>query len=400
MIELDGIAYTVATPAENAQGMLESINTYCLENNVKNSKGEVVQFSANLTNPLYIILYGCGYIASQVQKLLYNIGCLMNIGSASDRQIMTLADIAGMHRLQPTATVFKALITAASAGPCNITTDLSCSIQVSGVNLVFYPAFEITIPAGASRPMAFVCETLGAYNFGTNAITSFDAPVENFGVMLQDVPIPGQDLETIAHLRSRLLNRRETITGVDKCREAISDLQGIIACNIFFNYDSNYSITISELVIPPRQCGLFILGYSPDVAETYWSHLITYTAGLTDPSTIKQEYVGQNSQVHKIAWKPAIPRQCWIRVYYRDTLSIEQRAAISNSILTLMLHLDIGQRLSSTDVLQVVPNEYHLLGAELTLDTYGTWGYSVTPAQGEYIEITTDQIYTIQGDSL
>jgi hypothetical protein len=398
VIELDNIAYQVNTTEENAQSILNSINTLSMERGLTDPDGNAVQFDANLANPLYLIIHGCAYIAARLQRLLYNLGCMMNIASASDRQVMMLADIARTRRYTPTKTIFKALVYSNGLGVCHITENHTVSIQLSGKTQKFHPTNETFIAPDSFAVVVFRAEQTGALIITAGQITRFDAPVpDNFHRMEQSQSVPGKELETIAALRSRLLNRRETTSGLDKCQEALSNLEGILACNIYFNYDAYYSVTINDLVIQPRRVGMFLLGYSPDVASTYWNYSTALTAGDSDPTCIKQDYYAANGQNHPVYWKPAIPRACWVHVYYRDTLSVDQRDEIVSDILKLMLQTSIGTPLTTADILGAIRSDYVMLGAELTLNEQGQWSYKITPNVGEYLDLKAENITTAQG---
>ena len=108
--------------------MLGFINDYCTTNNITNSKGELVQIEQNWANPLYILLFGFSYLVTVLQKLIYNVGCSLNIARASDRQVMNIAEIANVKRKEATKTTIQAIIysklTGTVAVPCHITKDL------------------------------------------------------------------------------------------------------------------------------------------------------------------------------------------------------------------------------------------------------------------------------------
>jgi hypothetical protein len=400
LIELDGIAYQVQSTDENAQSILTAINTLAQERGLKDKQGNDVQFSGNLTNPLYLIIWGCGYIAARLQRLMYGIGCLLNIGSASDRQVLTLADIARVRRYTPTRTVFRAIVYSNAMGSCAITTEHTVTIELNGATHKFHPANEETIPPNSSKVMIFRAEEPGQISITEGLVSSFDDPIPtNFDHFDQAQSVPGRELEPISELRSRILNRRETVSGLDKCQEAIANLDGIFACNIYFNYDAYYSTTVSGLLIPPRHCGIYIIGYSPLVASTYWNYSMAETAGENDPLCVVQDYTAANGQHYPVCWKPAAPKNCWIHVYYRDTLSVVQREEIVADILKLMLNVSIGRSLTTADILGAIRPGHIILGAELSDNSQGNWSYKITPQPGEYFDLQAANITTAQGVS-
>src|SRR5574344_910779 len=112
MIDLDGKTFTIKTPTENTETLLNYINSYCSENNIRNSKGELIYISANFTNPLYLILWGLGYFITAIQNLIYSIGKSLNVQEASDEQLLNIADMAGIKRGSASVTTFTAQVRA------------------------------------------------------------------------------------------------------------------------------------------------------------------------------------------------------------------------------------------------------------------------------------------------
>ncbi|MGL4483428.1 MAG: hypothetical protein ACRCUS_00605, partial [Anaerovoracaceae bacterium] len=134
MIELDGISYALQTPEENTQELITYVNSYCSNNNIKNTKGSIIFVETNIANPLYLLFWACGYLASKLQKLLYNIGCLTSLVASSERQFLNLCDIARLQRQQQTKTSIKAIVYSdpESASPCVISTADKITVLLSG----------------------------------------------------------------------------------------------------------------------------------------------------------------------------------------------------------------------------------------------------------------------------
>ena len=131
MITLDGIEYTVKTPEENVSDLVNYINDYCAANNVKNSKGEVINIAANETNPLYMVLYGNAYLATVLQKLIYSAACTMSVPESSEKQLLNIADIAGVVRNSATKTTIIGTVYAEESGgaSCKIMRTLTCTVS-------------------------------------------------------------------------------------------------------------------------------------------------------------------------------------------------------------------------------------------------------------------------------
>ena len=91
MIELDGRSYVVNTPTENAFALLEFVNQFMVDNDVKNKRGEVVQFKISLASPIWLLIIGIGYLATVCQKIMYAVAQAFNIADCSELQVLSLA---------------------------------------------------------------------------------------------------------------------------------------------------------------------------------------------------------------------------------------------------------------------------------------------------------------------
>ena len=112
MLLLDGISYEVKTPDENLDDLVTYVNEYCASHDIKNSLGEVIQIDPNEANPLYQMFRGLSYLTTTLQKLVYSAGCSMSIAESSERQLLNLADIAGIKRTQSTHTIVSGVVDA------------------------------------------------------------------------------------------------------------------------------------------------------------------------------------------------------------------------------------------------------------------------------------------------
>ena len=296
MLLLDGIEYTIKTPEENLDDLVTYINDYCQANDIKNSLGETIFIEANEANPLYQLLRGLSYETTIMQKLLYSAGCSISVAESSERQLLNLSDIAGIRRTKATHTVINGVVYADQPGPgaqaCVITQDMSATIVIAGAEVVFHPAFDVSVPMNESRNIVLVAEQFGAFNISANTITSFDDPVPGMRLLSTGASSPGQDLESIANLRERLQRRTVESTQVEKAASAIQNLEGVSMCSIYFNYSPREDESVAygniNITVPPREALVFVQGWSTDptaIARTFYRYLLCKTAGSVSRSS-------------------------------------------------------------------------------------------------------------------
>ena len=411
MITLDGIEYDVKTPDENLDDVVTYVNDYCQATDVRNTVGEVIHIEPNEANAFYQMFRGFAYLTTVMQKLIYSAGCSMSIAEASERQLLNLSDIAGIKRTQATRTIIAGVVYAntesAGAVPCQITQELTATLTIAGIDVVFHPAFDVTIPIGESRSIVLMAEQYGSYNISANTITQFDDPVPGFRSMATNNSTPGQAIESIAALRARLQRRAAEGTQVERAESAIQNLEGVSMCSIFFNYSPLESTSIpygnTSIEVPPRQAILMVQGWSVEpnaIARTFYRYMLCKTAGANVPGAQTQKYITHSNQELEVTIIPPVLQPIYVRIYIKNTLSFEQVDGIKDVICSLAGSLLIGQGLSSADVIYAVGKVYTNLtiqGAELSdSGDEGTYSYAKTPAQTAVFFFNVENITVVE----
>lgn len=408
MLLLDGLEYEVKTPEENVDDLVTYINDYCMANNVKNSLGEVIEIEATEANPLYMLAYGLSYLTTVMQKLIYNAGCSMSLAEASPRQLLNLSDIAGIKRNTASRTTIQGVVFAnlpdVQAEDCIITQDMTATITIAGVDIVFHPAFDVTVPIGESKAIVLIAEQYGAYNIAANTITQFDDDVPGFRMMTTSASTPGQGAESIASLRARLQRRSTEGTQLDRAAAAIRDLEGVAMCNIYFNYSPSEDELIpygdGTITVAPRTAILLVQGWNADIARVFYRYLFCRTSGADVPGVQELTYTTKANQVLSIYVIPPKARNIYIKVYIKNTLSYEQVDGIKDVICSLAGVISIGQEIASTDVTGIISANYSNLtvqGCSLSLTgNDGDYSYKQSPAATDVLVFNANNIEVIE----
>lgn len=400
MIQLDGIEYSIKSAEENANDAVGAVNEYCNANNVRTRNDELVQVDANYANPLYILFLGVGYLVTKLQNLIYSAGCALSLTASSERQLLNIADIAGVRRRRQTKTTVIATVYSNLAGEdavaCQITTALSVTVNAGSETVVLHPAFDITVPVGSSLTIVLVAETYGSYSISANVITSFDTNPAGFRSMTSDASVPGQEQETVRALRERIQRRATSNTLIDRAADAISQLDGVSVCNIYFNYLSSSSTIVNGITVPPRQSLIFVQGFSADIAKTYWAYLDIKCAGEDAASSVEQVYTTRAGQSLPVYIIPPQLIDVGIRVYFNEVIEDVVAQEMKDVIATLARARTIGQVLTSTEVVDVLQANfsYAPAGCSLSLD-YDTYSYQVKPEQYQLVTFSNKTIEII-----
>lgn len=430
MIELDGRAYTVKTAAENTSDMLTTINEYCANHDIRNSKGELVYIEAKMSSPIYCILWALGYLVTIIQNLIYSVGASNNVQAASDTQLLNIAQMANIKRAQASLTTVTLMVTAmsddnpnydATSPGCTITSENTVTID----DVIYKPALHpsITLEPGDSKPITLVAQSAGSHAISENTITSFDETIINLDSVRQPEPaIPGQDIESIASLRQRIQRRQLSGTSIDTAISAIRELPGITLCNIYYNPSTQFSISIGQtdgldidyVEVPARFALIIVQGYNSEIGKRYLDFLTAPTVPFTTKSTGEVEYslegmlfgnainrvlevqiytTHAHQQIPVLIMKPRI-KPVYIKVYIGVTLEKHIVQDMKNAISDIALNLTAGQSITSAMVLNALADytAYQLNGAVISSDEGETYGYKS--------EQQTDLLWSINAQNI
>lgn len=377
---LDGIEYTVNTTTDNALNLLSYINQYCVDHNILDSDGSVLQFVVNITSPVWLIILGLGYMFNTFQRLLYACGLSFNLSSCPDTQILNLMEIAGTEYLEGTTTIVNCTVIATADGPCNILKTDTVTYSYEGVEKIFHPAYDVTILASASGKVILQSVDVGPMYIPSGVITEFDIEPTNFASMSSMNSLPGSNPETTAEARVRLQKGIETISGTDACISALRELTGVQTANLFFNHSLTDNLVIASMTIPPRCCGMIVQGFSEELANTYFDYLDVPCVG----GALSQTHTTLAGQDITVTYDLPVQVRMYVKVKVRipNTLLVPEmyKAAIIELLLPASGSLLIGEDYTQMYLLNFLEGfsvpDMSVIG--LTVSTDGTNFYDTT----------------------
>ena len=390
MIELDGIEYVVKTPAENTQDLVDYVNQYCSDNDIRNTDDEVIFIEVNFTSPLYLLFWSMGYMATAIQKLLYSLGRQYSVSASSEKQLLNLVSNAGLKRRPPTPTTIRALVFATAGGTCSITTTLGATVTVGGLNYRFKPTFAKDIPASGSGIIVLAADTLGPVQLNADTITQFDTDVLNFDHMTTAASLPGRDLESLPALRRRLQQRQDATSSLDRLIQALRGLTGVTAANVFYNTNPTAPIVIGTLSVPARHTAVYVQGYNPDIAKTYFSY--TDRPCVDGPGSITQDFQLLNGQTFPVYILPPAPRPAYVQVFTVEEVSDDIKARIRNAIISVSIDIDIGDKLTTAAILEKMEPGFKVMGVLVSFNDVTGFSYAVIPSPNEIVTLMSSNI--------
>lgn len=376
MVELDGRSYVVNTPTENAFALLDYVNQFMTDNEVKNKKGEIVQFKISLASPIWLIIIGVGYIATVCQKIMYAVAQAFNIADCADQQVLNLARIARLSRKEGSYTTVSCTATAASGGTCHITTDnLIAKITYEDVEYSFHPIYAVDIPAGTSAEVILICDVTGPVYFEIGAITAeqIENPPQYLESFSSSAPQPGSGLESITSLRTRLMTN-EAISPLAGANQGINALDGITKAVVLFNSNYDSSMMLGGKTVPPKRAVVFVQGYSDSIAKEYLKYMSAET--YDDGTARQQSHTLENGQQFTINYYTPVTVSLSLRVSVTKALTLEREAEIKQALVNLSNSRDIGENYTTSyiiDSLNTNLNFTEIRGIEISSDGGTTW---------------------------
>lgn len=419
MIDLDGRQYTVLSPSENTANMVTRINAFCSDNNIRNSKDEIIEIEVNYASPLYLILWGLGYLVTAIQNLVYAVAKGFNVQTANEDQLLNLAGMAGLKRGSASLTTFMVKVRAMSESDARRDPNahegnlvISSTDTVTYQGIVYKPALhpDITITPDSYGYFVMVAQTAGSYEIAANVIQGFDSSIANLASFEQFTSIPGQQEESIASLRERLQRRQYSGTTVDACMDAIRALEGITIANIVYNTSNITPKVIGQITIPPRYAALFVQGYNENIGKTYWEHLSAPTIP-EDPNTHVLDYSNVpaerilDTQFYTTHAQQQLPvliltpdiQELYVNIYVGIPITGDEVLAMQDALASyLSQNTVIGQSITSAMVLNSLKDfaAYNLLGAMVSSDG-NIYAYKTAQHEDVLWHLNTENINVI-----
>lgn len=394
MIELDGRSYIVDDPTTNAFNMLNYINDFMVENDVKNRSGETIQFKVSLASPMWLFCIGVGYIATVVQKIMYACAQAFNIGSCAELQVLNLAKIARLKRKEGSYTTIVTSVTA-SGGTCYITTSLEAKATYEGKEYTFKPVYNVTIANNATAEVVLLCTETGPVYINSGEITGFTTEPDNFGSMTSSSSQPGSGLETIESLRTRLMTN-EAVSPLSGATQGLNALDGVSKAVVLYNSNYDSSMILAGKTVPPKRALVIVQGYSDKLAEEYFKHMSAQT--FSDSTSHSMNYTMLNGQTFAFNYCSPVSVAIKVKINVKEAVTAEREAQIINAVAALSNTRQIGEDYTQSyilDSLNTNINFTEITGCTLSEDGGTTWGDTTSFNEGNIGLISSTDVSVV-----
>lgn len=265
--KIDDTEWLPQTTQEHATAWMEEINALLEANNVTDENGDIVKLSQSFASALYLqILAGASRLEKNDEKLNAGINSL-NVEACDDQQIENLLPIAAITRNTGSYSTLTLTVTADAENVCVIPAGTKAPFK----NVNFIVQTEIILQPGTTQNIATVCDTIGAIVVLKGEITAFETQIPNLAGVVNNVSsIPGNNAETTANLRQRIIKGNTIPYSLDGVKIALEELTGVNHARVFFNYNTSGILTLAGgIELQPRTAYVVINGESDSIAETY-----------------------------------------------------------------------------------------------------------------------------------
>lgn len=269
--KIDDTEWLPQTTQEHATAWMEEINALLEANNVTDENGDIVKLSQNFASALYLqVLAGASRLEKNDEKLNAGINSL-NVEACDDQQIENLLPIAAITRNTGSYSTLTLTVTADAENVCVIPAGTKAPFK----NVNFIVQTQIVLQPGTTQNIATVCDTIGAIVVLKGEITAFETQIPNLAGVVNNVSsIPGNNAETTASLRQRIIKGNTIPYSLDGVKIALEKLTGVNHARVFFNYNTSGILTLAGgIELQPRTAYVVINGESDSIAETYAKYM-------------------------------------------------------------------------------------------------------------------------------
>ena len=269
--KIDDTEWLPQTTQEHATAWMEEINALLEANNVTDENGNIVKLSQSFASALYLqVLAGASRLEKNDEKLNAGINSL-NVEACDDQQIENLLPIAAITRNTGSYSTLTLTVTANAENVCVIPAGIKAPFK----NVNFIVQTQIVLQPGTTQNIATVCDTIGAIVVLKGEITAFETQIPNLESVVNNVSsIPGNNAETTASLRQRIIKGNTIPYSLNGVKIALEELTGVNHARVFFNYNTSGILTLAGgIELQPRTAYVVINGESDSIAETYAKYM-------------------------------------------------------------------------------------------------------------------------------
>lgn len=339
----------VASVEDNASEYIDKVNNLLAQYGVVDKDGNPAQLAKLAGSPLWLMALADGQNIAEWQERLRNAYNAIDIANCADSQVENLAVLAGVIKREGSAPYIILRVTNTTSNPIAINST-NCIATDTLTQNEWYSGQNYDLIVDETADLVFYCRQ-----------RSVEVPKE-ISFTLHNVEASWEDLsavsvstsrvleppETLAQLRNRIIMRRARYDIISQAETAISGLDGVSKCSIWFNKNQTVPITLSGgRTLPARTAYICIQGYDAEnlLARTFFSYAIVNTL-QTEKSLKSQVLIG--ADYHTVYYDQCVSQTAYIKIKVKPVLGNATYAKrIKDTLLPYSGTLKVGENLTA-----------------------------------------------------
>ena len=386
----------VASVEDNASEYIDKVNNLLAQYGVVDKDGNPAQLAKLAGSPLWLMALADGQNTTEWQERLRNAYNAIDIANCADSQVENLAVLAGVIKREGSAPYIIIRVTNTTSNPITINST-NCIATDTLTQNEWYSGQNYELIVGETADLVFYCKQRSVEVPKEIAFTLHN--VESSWSDLSAVSVSASRVleapETLAQLRNRIIMRRDRYDIISQAEIAISGLDGVSKCSIWFNKNQTAPITLSGgKTLPARTAYICIQGYDAEnlLARTFFSYAIVNTL-QTEKSLKSQVLIG--ADYHTVYYDQCESQIAYIKIKVKpvlgDTTYIKR---IKDTLLPYSGTLKVGENLTA----QMVCEWLGQLDAYCTIYTAYV-GTSADPS-GDITDIPVNSLLQFTEDNI
>ena len=337
-----------------------------------------------------------GQNITEWQERLRNAYNALDIANCADSQVESLAIIAGVIKREGSAPYIILRVTNATSNPITINS-VNCIATDTLTQNEWYSGQNYELIVDETADLVFYCRQRSVEVPKEISFTLHN--VEGSWSDLSAVSVSASRVleapETIAQLRNRIIMRRDRYDIISQAETAISGLDGVSKCSIWFNKNQTAPITLpGGKTLPARTAYICIQGYDAEnlLARTFFSYAIVNTL-QTEKSLSSQVLIG--ADYHTVYYDQCASQMAYIKIKVKPILGdTTYTKRIKDTLLPYSGTLKVGENLTA----QMVCEWLGQLDAYCTIYTAYV-GTSADPS-GDVTDIPVNSLLQFTEDNI
>ena len=339
----------VASVEDNASEYIDKVNNLLAQYGVTDKDGNPAQLAKLAGSPLWLMALADGQNIAEWQERLRNAYNAIDIANCEDSQVENLAVLAGAVKREGSAPYIILRVTNTTNNSITINST-NCIATDTLTQNEWYSGQNYELIVDETADLVFYCRQRSVEVPKDIAFTlhNIEASWSDLSAVSVSASRVLEAPETLAQLRNRIIMRRARYDTISQAEIAISGLDGVSKCSIWFNKNQTAPITLpGGKTLPARTAYICIQGYDAEnlLARPFFSYAIVNTL-QTKKSLKSQVLLG--ADYHTVYYDQCESQIAYIKIKVKPVLGdTTYTKRIKDTLLPYSGTLKVGENLTA-----------------------------------------------------